>query len=365
MPVYKDEKHNTWRAVIRYTDWTGERKQTQKRGFPTQRDAKAWEREQLIKLQGDCNMLMGSFVDIYLDETNSKLKLNTVNSKEHIIRTKILPYFADKKLNEIKATDIIKWQNTLINKKDKNGKSYSPTYLKSIHNQMSAILNHAVKFYGLRENVARKAGSMGKKESDKEMLIWTQEEYEKFSYELMDKPVYYYAFELLYWCGIREGELIALTAADFDFEKCTLRINKSYQRINRKDVITDPKTQKSIRTIKLTKTLCDEIKDYIDMLYITDENARIFPITKSGLNHNMLSASAKAGVKKIRIHDLRHSHVSMLIDLGFSAVDIANRMGHESIDITLRYAHMFPSRQNEMVEKLEMKRGETNVSKAS
>lgn len=358
MPVYKDNKTNTWRAVFRYTDWTGEKKQTQKRGFITQRAAKAWEKEEMLKLQGACNMTFGSFVELYFESLGTKLKLNTINTKRHIFETKILPYFTDKKINEIKATDIINWQNKLIKAKDENGKQFSQTYLKTIHNQMSAILNFAVKYYGLKENVARKAGAMGKKESDKEMLIWTKEEYSKFAEIMMEEPMYYYAFEMLYWCGIREGEMLALTSADFDFDKQTVRINKSYQRIDGEDVITDPKTQKSIRTIKMPQFLCDEMQDYIGMLYGIDENTRIFPISKSALYRAMKIGSEKAGVQKIRIHDLRHSHVSLLIDLGFSAVEIADRMGHESINITYHYAHMFPSRQDEMASRLESERSE-------
>lgn len=357
MPVYKDNKTNTWRAVFRYTDWTGEKKQTQKRGFITQRAAKAWEKEEMLKLQGACNMTFDSFVELYFESLGTKLKLNTINTKRHIFETKILPYFADKKINEIKATDVINWQNTLIKAKDENGKPFSQTYLKTIHNQMSAILNFAVKYYGLKENVARKAGAMGKKESDREMLIWTKDEYMRFAEAKMEEPMHYYAFELLYWCGIREGELLALTPSDFDFNKRTLRINKSYQRINGRDIITEPKTPKSNRIIKMPSFLCDEMQDYIGMLYGAEKDTRLFPISKTALYRAMKTGCEKAGVKKIRIHDLRHSHVSLLIDLGFSAVEIADRMGHESVDMTYHYAHMFPSRQDEMANKLENERG--------
>ena len=356
MPVYKDAKTNTWRAIFRYTDWTGKRKQTQKRGFPTQREAKAWEREQLIKLKGACNMTMNSFVGLYFEGISGRLKLNTVNSKKHIIKTKILPYFGEKRIDEIKATDIIAWQNELMNMRDKNGKLFSQTYLKTIHNQISAILNYAVKYYGLKENPARKAGAMGKKESDKEMQIWTKEQYKKFAEVMMEKPMLYYAFEMLYWCGIREGELLALTPNDFNFNRQTVRINKSYQRIDGDDVVTEPKTQKSIRTIRLPRFLCEEMKDYIEMLYEASDDERMFPISKSALYRAMREGSKKAGVPKIRIHDLRHSHVSLLIKMGFSAVEIADRLGHESIEITYHYAHMFPSRQDEMADKLDLER---------
>lgn len=188
------------------------------------------------------------------------------------------------------------------------------------------------------------------------MKFWTKEEYKKFADEMMDKPVSYYAFEMLYWCGIREGELLALTAGDFDFEKGSVTISKSYQRLHGEDVITTPKTKKSNRTIKMPQFLCEEMQDYIGMLYGYKKKDRIFPISKNYLHREMDRGSRAAGVKRIRIHDLRHSHISLLIDMGFSAVAIADRVGHESIEITYRYAHLFPSKQAEMAKKLEYER---------
>ena len=176
---------------------------------------------------------------------------------------------------------------------------------------------------------------------------------------MMDKPRSYYAFEMLYWTGIREGELLALTPADFDFEKETVSINKSYQRLNGKDLITDPKTPKSIRVVKMPRFLVEEMKDYIDSLYGIQDDQRIFEMTKRYLHHEMDRGAKAAGVKRIRIHDLRHSHISLLIDMGFSAVAIADRVGHESIDITYHYAHLFPSKQTEMAERLDMQRTES------
>lgn len=257
----------------------------------------------------------------------------------------------------ITAQQIITWQNKLINYKDDNGKPYSPVYLKTIHNQLSAIFNHAVRYYNLKENPCQKAGSMGKKKN-REMLFWTKEEYLKFADAMMDKPMSYYAFEMLYWTGIREGELLALTSADFDFEKRTVTINKSFQHLNGRDIITSPKTEKSNRTIQLPKFLCDEMQDYLKMLYDVGLEDRVFPITKSYLHREMDRGAKEAGVKRIRIHDIRHSHVSLLIDMGFSATAIADRVGHESIDITYNYAHLFPSKQAEMADKLDMERGE-------
>ena len=355
MAIYKEEKTNTWRVIYRYTDWTGERKQSQKRGFKTKREAQIWEREQLNKATADLDMTFDSFVEQYTADMQTRIKENTWATKEHIIRTKIIPYFGKQKMSNITAQQIITWQNELMNYKDENGKSLSPVYLKTINTPLSAIFNHAVKYYNLRENPCKKAGSMGKKKN-REMLFWTKEEYLKFAEVMMDKPLSFYAFEMLYWCGIREGELLALTPADFDFEKCTVSITKSYQRLNGQDLITTPKTEKSNRVIKMPQFLADEMQDYLKQLYGIESNDRMFTVTKSYLHREMDRGAKEAGVKRIRIHDIRHSAVSLLIDMGFSATAIADRVGHESIDITYNYAHLFPSKQTEMAEKLNMER---------
>ena len=355
MAAFKNKTNGTWYVQFRYTDWKGERQQKLKRGFATKKEAQAWEREFLMQKQADVNMTFESFAQLYEKDMKPKLKLNTWLTKESIIQKKILPYFGKRKLSEITAKDVMDWQNVIRGLTDAKGKPYSPTYLKTVHNQLSALFNHAVRYYGLQVNPAAKAGNMGVEER-REMLFWTKEEYLKFADAMMDKPLSYYAFEMLYWCGIREGELLALTPTDFDFEAGTVSISKSYQRLKSKDVITTPKTKKSNRVIKMPKFLCGEMEDYLKMFYSTGANERIFSVSKHYLHHEMDRGAKAAGVKRIRIHDLRHSHISLLIDMGFTALAIADRVGHESIDITYRYAHLFPTRQTEMADKLDFER---------
>ncbi len=355
MPIYKNQETGTWYIICWFTDWKGERKQKCKRGFPTKKTAIEWERQFLMQKQANIDMTLESFVKLYEQDVKPKLKLNTWLTKENIIKKKIIPYLGKRKLSEITARDIIIWQNEMRELADSNGKPLSTTYLKTIHNQMSAIFNHAIKFYGLQVNPAAKAGSMGEKESQ-EMDFWTKAEFLKFIDAMMDSPIHYYAFEMLYWCGLRLGELLALTPDDFDFVAGTVSITKSYQRIKKQDVITTPKTRKSIRVIQMPDFLTQEIQDYLKQLYGVEHDSRIFPLTKNGLKRAMEKGCKASGVKIIRIHDLRHSHVSLLIDMGFSALAIADRVGHESIDITYRYAHLFPTRQTEMAEKLNNER---------
>ena len=240
-------------------------------------------------------------------------------------------------------------------KKD-DGSPYKGTYLRAVNNQLTAILNHALRYYGLHPNPAVRTMKMGSKKTG-EMNFWTKQEYLRFADEMMGTPRAFLMFEILYWTGIREGELLALMPSAFDFDRSTMRIDKSYQRLKGRDVVTDPKTPKSIRTIKLPKFLMGEIVDYLGRNGDIKASDRMFPVTKSYIYRAMQQGCKKSGVKRIRVHDLRHSHVSLLIDKGFTALAIADRMGHEATDITFRYAHLFPTVQAEMADVLDGERG--------
>ena len=275
MPVYKNEKNGTWYAMIRYKDWTGTNKQKCQRGFLTRKEAVEWEAQFKLQQASDIDMTLEAFYELYEKDVRPRLKENTWMTKQVIYEKKILPYLGKRKLSEITAKDVIDWQNEMMRLTKANGETFSPCYLKTIHAELSALFNHAAKYYHLSVNPARNAGCMGQ-EDIKEMSFWTKEEYLAFAEAIMDRPISYYAFEILYWCGIREGELLALTPADFDFEKSTLRINKSYQRMHGEDVVTTPKTKKSNRVIKLPKFLCEEMKDCLMMFYDIKPSDRIF-----------------------------------------------------------------------------------------
>lgn len=193
-----------------------------------------WEREQLRKAKSDIDMTFESFVELYREDIGARVKETTWETKDSIIDNKLIPYFGNKRISDIKPKDVIKWQNEMMNYRDENVKPYSPVYLKTMHNQLSTIFNHATKFYGLSENPVAKTGNMCKAKN-KEKEFWTKDDYMKFIDEMLDKPISFYAFEMLYWTGIRLGKLLALTPSDFDFERKTVSISKSYQRIRKKD----------------------------------------------------------------------------------------------------------------------------------
>ena len=347
MKAEKDKKTGKWLIQYRYTDWQGKRRKSTKRGFATKREAEEWLRNFLITQKADFDMKFEDFWKMYCADMETRLREHTMRTKKYIVELKILPYFGNKRVNDITAADIRQWQNELI----KMG--YSPTYLKTINNQLSAIFNYAVRYYDLKSNPCAKAGSMGKSKAE-EMDFWTGEEFRRFIDSVMNKRLSYMAFMTLYWTGMRMGELLALNPKDIDLEKRTISITKSYQRLGKKDVITPPKTPKSKRVITIPEFLAADIKDYMDSLYDLQENDRLFPITKYYLEHEMQRGIKESGVKRIRVHDLRHSHASMLIELGFSPLEIANRLGHEKVETTLNtYAHLYPNKQTKLAERLD------------
>lgn len=351
----RQEENGTWTAQVWYHDYNGERRHKTKRGFETEEEALAWHDEYAVEAEGSVSSSLAAFVETYLEDIRPRIRESTYENKVYTIKSKILPYLGHMRMDEIEPVDIVRWQNRLMKATNSRGEQYSPTYLRTVNNQLTAIFNHASRLYGLKDNPCKKTQRMGSSEAS-EMQFWTKEEYLKFADAISDKPFSYHAFEVLYWCGLREGEMLALTPNDLDFERSLLYVRKSYRRAHGQDIITDPKTPKSVRKVQMPTFLRDELEEYVKQLGIAPDE-RIFTVTKHCLYHEMKRGSQLAGVKKIRVHDLRHSHVSLLIDLGFSAVAIADRLGHENADITFRYAHLFPDKQSAMADALdEMKR---------
>lgn len=349
MPAYKDEKTGKWFAKFYYTNWQGIKKQKWKRGFATKKEALGFERDFLEKQSANPDMTFQNLYEIYMEDMAARLKQSTLLTKKTVLQTHILPFFGNKPINEIKASDVRRWQAKLMNSPN----NYSQTYLKKINTELNSIINYAKRFYDLNTNPCGKAGTIGKAKAE-EMDYWTYDEYIAFREGVKDKPLSYICFEVLYWTGMREGELLALSPTDIDFDNKLISINRTYQRIGGKDVFTSPKTRKSKRKIPIPDFLCQELSDYIQSRYMLDADERLFPVTKSYLSHEMIRGCKNTGVKKIRIHDIRHSHASLLINQGCDALMLADRLGHEKVSTTLNtYSHLFPHKQQELVHSLE------------
>ena len=368
MPAYKytlkDGKTVKWYANFYYTDWTGERKHICKRGFKTQREAKEYERSFMDQQSNSSDILFSSLVENYLEDMSHRLKPTTMENKRNIIESKLMPYFSRLKTCDIDTIKIRKWQNELIPFRDENGKPYSQTYLKTVNNQMSAIMNYAMKHYGLASNPCRAAGSIGKSHAD-EMKFWTQEQYETFSKNIQ-KSALKLAFDILFYSGIRSGELLALTPADILPDK-KLSITKNFAKIKGQELFLVPKTPRSKRTISIPEFLYDDIHGYVSKLYGIQQNDRIFYFTKSALEKEIKRVAQKVGLPEIRVHDLRHSHASMLIDMGFDILEISERLGHESVKTTLdTYSHLYPEKDTKLAGELnKLRRPSPNPEESS
>ena len=358
MPAYKDEKTGKWFAKFYYTNWQGIKKQKWKRGFATKKEALGFERDFLEKQSANPDMTFQNLYEIYMEDMAARLKQSTLLTKKAVLQTHILPFFGNKPINEIKASDVRRWQAKLMSSPN----NYSQTYLKKINTELNCIINYAKRFYDLNTNPCGKAGTIGKAKAE-EMDYWTYDEYIAFREGVKDKPLSYICFEVLYWTGMREGELLALSPTDIDFDNKLISINRTYQRIGGKDVFTSPKTRKSKRKIPIPDFLCQELSDYIQSRYMLDADERLFPVTKSYLSHEMIRGCKNTGVKKIRIHDIRHSHASLLINQGCDALVLADRLGHEKVSTTLNtYSHLFPHKQQELVNNLEQLAAAANVT---
>lgn len=199
MSVYKDKAQGTWYTSFRYVDWTGKKRQKMKRGFKTKREALNYENEFKNSVAVEPDMQMAKFVDIYFSDKKNELKANSIRNKQHMINKHIIPYFGDKKLNEITPADIIQWQKIIQKNK------FSKTYERMIQNQINALFNHAQRIYNLKENPCKKVKRMGKSDADK-LDFWIKEEYDRFISGVDRKSEDYLMFEILFWTGIREGD---------------------------------------------------------------------------------------------------------------------------------------------------------------
>ena len=353
----KKKPNGKWDIQYRYTDWKGESKKTTKRGFNTKKEAEEWLAHFLVLQASSPSIHFKDFWEIYKEDMSKRLKESTMENKENLVKTKLLPYFGELPLNEITAVTVRKWQGEMMEK------GYKPTYLKTINNQLSAIMNYAVTFYDLKTNPCKRAGTMGKSHAD-ERPFWTLEEFNSFLDAVSDKYEAWMGFQIMFWTGMRVGECLALKIEDIDFDNGTIRVDESYSRIKRKDVISSPKTDSSIRFVTIHEELLQTLHEYVASIYRARPSSRLFPEkTKRFFEHEMDRGIEKSGVKRITVHCLRHSHASLLLKLGYNPLEIAKRLGHKRVTTTIEtYCHPSMDAQYKIAEALgKVNKGEADA----
>ena len=358
MPVYRDKTRQTWYVKFSHKDRSGGRKGVFKSGFSTKGEAQEWEMEQKYRYSGSAAIPIRVFSEVYLEDLARQIRPTTIRRKQSMLRRWILPQLGDRILTEIEAIDILRWQNDLLSYRHPvRGSRLQESYLLAVHKELTALMHHAETFYGLKDNPMDQVRKIGTRSQIK-TSFWTKEQYLRFADVIRPDRLRYICFEMLYWCGIRKGELRALTREDFDWSKGRVRINKTLVSIGGKEVAGPPKDSGGHRNVVMPASLAAEVRAWIEENGFAP-NERVFPVSVDCLNKALLKGAETAGLPQIRVHDLRHSHVSLLIHLGFSAVAIGKRVGHRSSDITYAYAHMFPTEQTRIAEDLaKLERGE-------
>lgn len=347
MPAYKDKERDTWFCKFNYKDWRDEMKTKLKRGFRTKKEAQEWEREFLQVQQADMDMEFSKFVDVYFTDKAPRLKERTIETKRIMLDTRIILYFGKLRINVIKPADIMKWQNDMMDQ------GYKPTYLRMLQNQVTAVFNHAERFYGLKDNPCKRIDKMGKANA-RELNFWTKEEYDRFIQSFDEKEeMYRLMYQMLFWLGCRVGELLAICYGDINFKEKTVSITKTYYRRNKTDYITAPKTESSNRIVTMPDFLVEELKAYTDKMYELKAEERIFMVTDRAVQKKMKQKADKLNLKHIRVHDLRHSHIAFLIEKGIQPLIISKRVGHDSVTTTMNiYGHLYPDKQRQLADML-------------
>lgn len=355
MPAYKYQTADgktKWYANFYYTDWLGQKKHKCKRGFDTKGAAREYEHSFLDRFSKEPTIQFASLAKNYLEDMESRLKLTTLKGKRYIIEQKLTPFFGSMQICDIDADLVRRWQNSLINYRDENGKPYAETYLHTINSQLSSIFNYAVKYYRLRINPCYVAGSIGESRAS-EMNFWTQDQFEH-ALQFEQKPSYRVAFKILFYTGMREGEVLAITPGDVPRDKPVIDINKNHAVVDGVEYFLTPKTKRSIRRVTIPESLHKELLDFIDSMQLNPDE-RIFYFKKGGLYSEFKRMIKRSGDVDIRVHDLRHSHVALLVNMGKPIEEISRRLGHESIKTTWdTYSHLYPGSDKELARDIEL-----------
>lgn len=356
MAIYK-EKNGTYKVVYYHTNFEGERVMSTKRGFAKKSEAEFFDckmkRRNKSKQKDISGMMLEDFVNkYYFPAMEGQLKVKSLITKRHLIDTHILNVnnkpiasFKNKRLRDITVDEIINWQKEKQREKQDKGhkKGYSDGYLLSMRKELSAILNYAEKQYGWLKNPSVSVPRMGKfNKRVRKDDWWTIDEFDAFIDTVDKNSRYYIIWNVLFYSGIRLGELLALKRKDIDSKMGAIIVDETYARLEKQDMFSTPKTENSDRIVYLPNDVMDLLTNYLSMHPDIQDNDRIFPICHRAVEQAFARHIKKSNSRYITVHCLRHSHCAYLISLGVSMSVISVRMGHKDEIVTSQvYAHVY------------------------
>lgn len=358
--IYKDAKRGTYYFRIKYYEKTGERKEIKRTGYKQRKEAVRACNAYMDEIEGigKINQLpFDELVQEYVEWYSARRKASSLKSLKTHANNHLLPFFKSMDVFNMTTQDIMKFQNK------KMKEAHSGEYLKKMHVFLVSILNHAMKYHDLKQNVASLVGNF-EIETQKRLNYWTLEQFNQFHNMLpnIQQKVF---FKLLFMSGARKGEIRALTWDDVNFDDDYIHINKTDYH----GIVTAPKTKASIRDIYLPTHMMDDLQEYLNWYKdnnIYKSNYVLFGTFFKAFSESAVDRWFTGTLKKldetlpdgetfprIVIHELRHSHASMLINHGASPMIIAQRLGHTSTEeVTSRYGHLYPSTQKEIIKYL-------------
>lgn len=335
----KGEYTGRWNARFTIKLLNNKSKRIFKRGFNSKKEALEYEKKVILDNSLGSNIPFKVAVNQYLEFKKLRIKELTYMNMSNILNS--ITYFDNLLISDITPIQISNFQNDLLRK-------YKGSSIRTINAYVKMLFTWCVRYKNLASNPFDMVDRL-KLETKKRMDIITADEFNQIV-EQVNNPDMKLMFKLLFWTGLRIGEARALKIDDIDFNNKTISVTKSYTNLSGKSIITTPKTKGSIRVIKIDDVLLSEIKDYIDKAkYILDDNF-IFRFNKASYRYNFKNATIKVLGRDLRVHDLRHSHASFLINNGVDILLISKRLGHSNTAMTLNvYSHLYPDRENEAI----------------
>ena len=345
------KKGKVYDVMFRIVSLDGVEKQKKLSGYATKTLAKqaymefVTEKCELVKnnplKKRDTNKeepLVGELIREYMATLGNDNKYTTIYDKNNVFRLFVLPYYENKKAKDLTLQELAGWVDTIWSLKNpRNGEYYSYKQLSKIRGHFNVFLNWAELRYGYKNNlsdVPRKKKRVAKTE----MKFWTKDTFDKFI-AVVDDPTYHALFTFMFYTGRRKGELFALTPQDVQAK--SIKINKSLTRKTKSDStfeITSTKAEKT-QNIPVCKVVQEEIASFegLSPFYFGGEK----PLASTTVKRVFDNYCKQAGVEIIRIHDLRHSFVSMLIHLGANLMVVADLIGDTVEQVMKTYGHLY------------------------